>query len=121
MRSVMELKYFTPEEFQRCIPPCHDYDMSERFMSRLDRMRAIYGKPMVLNSAYRSPEWELSHGRAGTSTHCEGHAVDVRCAPEDRLQMLTAAFMAGFRRIGIAETYLHLDDSVDRVQTTWLY
>ena len=75
-------KYFVEREFQKCTPACHLSDMDPAFMDMLDRVRELAGIPLVLNSAYRSKAWEKAHGRPGTSTHCKGQAVDIRCSSD---------------------------------------
>lgn len=118
----MELKYFSPEEFQRCNPPCDMSQMSEKLLHMLNEAREIYGKPIVINSAYRDREYEITRGRSGKSSHCTGHAVDIRCVnSRDRLVLIYALLSAGFKRIGIAKTFVHADNDPDKSPAVWLY
>lgn len=104
-------KYFKPSEFRACTPSCKETDMDQDFLLLLDRIRESAGIPMVLNSAYRSREYELKHNRSGNSAHTRGMAVDVRCnTSANRFRIIRAAIGWGVRRIGIAETYIHLDN-----------
>lgn len=116
-------KYFSPSEFKRCTPACNIGDMDPAFLSKLDMVREVAGIPLVLNSAYRSRAWEVQHGRAGTSAHCEGRAVDIRCnTSANRSRIIRAALACGIRRIGIAKTYVHLDASPNHQQDViWDY
>lgn len=101
-------KYFTEAEFRRCTPPCSLQDMDQQFMRQLDAARASAGIPFVLNSAYRSPAWELSKGRTGRGDHPQGRGVDIRCnTSANRMKIVRALLDNGFRRIGIANTYVH--------------
>ena len=77
-------KYFSPAEFRNCTPSCTIEQMDADFLSRLDRVREAAGIPLVLNSAYRSKSYEKKKGRSGTSSHCEGKAVDIRCSCSSR-------------------------------------
>lgn len=105
-------KYFTELEFKRCTPSCSMRDMEPEFLARLDEIRERAGIPLVLNSAYRSKAYEKSKGRTGTSAHCEGCAVDIRCnTGANRLKIVRAALATGIERIGIGKTYVHLDSS----------
>ncbi len=115
--------FFKPEEFRRCTPPCEVNDMDSLFLEQLDKARQIAGVPFILNSAYRSRDWELSHGRSGTSSHCDGTAVDIRCTDiYQRMRIVRALLKAGFDRIGIASTYIHVDSSLFRADNCiWLY
>lgn len=118
----MELEYFVPEEFESCFPPCKMSQMSDRLLEMLDLARRIYGRPIIINSAYRSKEYELSRGRTGTSSHVSGLAVDIRCMNSvDRLDLIAALLSAGFRRIGISRNFVHVDIDPDKVQCIWLY
>lgn len=110
-------KYFNDSEFRRCTPPCSISEMSGEFMDVLDKVRARAGIPLVLNSAYRTRSYELSHGRNGSSSHCQGKAVDIRCnTSQNRYKIVKAALECGVTRIGIGKTFVHLDIATDRVQ-----
>lgn len=116
-------KYFLPSEFKACTPSCSIEQMDQAFLAKLDAVRERAGIPLVLNSAYRSPAWEKKHGRAGTSAHCEGKAVDIRCnASSNRYKIVKAALECGVRRIGIGPTYIHIDMAGDHAQDViWDY
>ena len=89
----------------------------------LDMAREVAGIPFVLNSAYRSKSWEQKKGRPGTSSHCKGVAVDIRCATSaNRWKVVNALIVAGFNRIGIANTYIHADNDTSKTQQViWHY
>ena len=115
--------YFQEKEFNNCTPSCSLQDMHQDFMKKLDSARRIAGIPFVLNSAFRSEDWEKAHKRKGTSSHCEGRAVDIRCNSErNKFIIVDALTKAGFNRIGIANTYIHVDDSPTHTpKVIWLY
>lgn len=107
-------KYFSESEFRKCTPACKMADMDASFLALLDKVREKAGIPLVLNSAYRSVAYEKSKGRAGTSAHCQGKAVDIRCNTSfNRLAIIRAAIELGIRRIGVGKTYVHLDSLID--------
>lgn len=109
---MIKAVYFQEKEFNRCTPGCSLQDMNQTFMQKLDNARRIAGIPFVINSAFRSVEYEKAHGRKGTSSHTFGRAVDIRCnTNENRIIIVDALLRAGFNRIGIAKTYIHVDDS----------
>lgn len=113
-------RYFYPDEFKKCVPSCSIDDMDEDFMNKLDLARNICPYPFVLNSAYRSKEYELSRGRTGTSSHCKGLAVDISCLTSiARLKMVMALIAVGFRRIGIYPTFIHVDNDKDKNKSMW--
>lgn len=43
----------------------------------LQPLRGLYGKPMKVNSGYRSPELNKAVGGVATSQHCKGEAADI--------------------------------------------
>ena len=99
-------------------------DMDADFMNMLDTIRHEAGIPLVLNSAYRSPEYERSKGRSGSGAHTYGLAVDIRCSQGiNRLKIMEAAFKCGIKRMGIAKNYIHIDqgDRVGLPQSIWTY
>lgn len=114
-------KYFKQEEFARCTPSCKLSDLSPALIWRLDQAREIAGVPFIVNSAFRSIEYEKSKGRKGTSSHCKGYAVDLSCKSSYiREKMLSALIVSGFRRIGIYPTFIHVDIDPDKVSAVWL-
>lgn len=120
---MITAKHFNESEFRACTPSCSLQNMKQGTMNRLDKAREIAGIPFVLNSAYRSVAWEKSKGRTGTGAHTLGRAVDVRCnTSQNRMKIVRAALQAGFNRIGIGKTYVHLDDDLSLPQQViWHY
>lgn len=120
-----DLIYFKPEEFKRCTPSCDIMDMNPAFMRDLDRLRSYLRRPIVINSAFRSVDYELRKGRPGTSSHCKGLAVDIKCDdPTYRLQLLLCVIghpSFSFCRIGIGENFVHLDCDPDKPAAIWTY
>ena len=116
-------KYFKEEEFNRCSPSCSLQDMKQATISKLDTAREIAGIPFVLTSAFRSAEHDRYKGRSGTGAHTLGRAVDIKCnVSRDRFLVVNALLKAGFKRVGIAKTFVHADDSEFHDQgVLWLY
>ena len=79
MVGIYTPKYFKEAEFKKAQPSCSMTQMDDWFLERLDKLRELCGIPLVINSAYRSKEYEREKGRDGTSAHCAGLAVDIRC------------------------------------------
>ncbi len=116
-------RHFKEKEFNACTPSCSLQDMKQSTMNRLDTLRDLAGIPLVINSAFRSPEHDRSKGRSGTGAHTLGQAVDIRCSTsENRFKIVQAAIKAGFTRIGIDKSFVHVDDSTRHPQSVvWLY
>ncbi|MEA4918153.1 D-Ala-D-Ala carboxypeptidase family metallohydrolase [Proteiniphilum sp.] len=54
----------------------------------LQPLRNLYGKTMVVNSGYRSPEVNRLVGGVPTSLHMQGKAADISCENPRELQKL---------------------------------
>lgn len=115
--------YFKDEEFEACSPSCKREQINDGSLARLDLARNEAGIPFVLSSAYRSPAWDISKGRSGKGAHTEGRAFDVLCRDSrSRFRIIRAALAVGFTRIGVASTFIHLDDSSNLTQEViWTY
>lgn len=92
-------------------------------LRKLNIAREYAKVPFHLNCSYRSRMHELAKGRSGESAHTLGCAFDIRCTTDrDRMAIVSGALRAGFSRIGIAKTYIHLDSSERHKQKVlWLY
>ena len=97
-------------------------NMNESFLMRLDEAREYAGIPFIINSAYRSPTHPESIKRP-TSSHIKGLAVEISATSSRQRGLILEALRAvGFNRIGIANTFIHIDMDYDKDQdVTWLY
>lgn len=122
------LKHFTYDELLR-VARVKDGEeapssscFKESSILRLDRARQFAGIPFIVNSSYRSPAYEVSKGRSGSSAHCFGCAFDIKClSSRERYLIISGAIAAGFSRIGIYPKFIHLDDSIDHDQRVIWY
>jgi hypothetical protein len=55
----------------------HLYNL-QRLAAFLETLRAVLGKPISINSAYRSPEVNAAIKGSKTSQHCHGTAADIK-------------------------------------------
>jgi zinc D-Ala-D-Ala carboxypeptidase len=87
-------------------------------LDRLQALRTALGKPMIINSAYRSPEHNKRVGGATGSKHLSGTAFDVSMANHDPASFIAAARRAGFSGIGTypRSNFVHIDTGPAR---TW--
>ena len=97
--------------------------MDPDFLSALDEARELAGIPFRINSAYRTPEHNAKIGGKPNSSHLKGLAVDISVTDSrSRFIVLKALIEVGFNRIGIADTFIHVDDSKDKSQQViWTY
>jgi len=99
-----------------------EYKMDVDFLVKLDKAREFAKVPFVINSAYRSLEHKESI-KNPTSSHIKGLAVDIKATDSrTRYKVLNALMHVGFNRIGIADTFIHVDDDKDKSQQViWTY
>ncbi len=74
--------------------------IDERAMDMLQELRTRLGKPVHINSGYRSPEHNRAVGGAKGSKHLEGIAFDCRMAGHDPQVFMATARDVGFKGIG---------------------
>lgn len=109
-------------DFSRCLIPCDSERMDKSFIQRLVDIQNMIRKPLLINTGYRSVDYEKEKGRSGNSVHCEGRAVDVHCTDSrERYSIVNAAICAGIISIGIYKSFIHLDCGENRSsQLLWL-
>lgn len=94
-------QYFTESEVEGLVP---------EFVDWLDGVRHSCGFPFIITSGFRTPEQNKRIGGAPNSAHLRGLAVDLAITDSDkRYTLLKEALSANVPRIGIGETFVHLD------------
>jgi zinc D-Ala-D-Ala carboxypeptidase len=81
-------------------------------LDRLQKLRHQFGRPLIVTSGYRTPEHNAKVSTTGrTGPHTTGRAVDVKCLDsQTRFMIVSLALSLGFTGVGIAPTFIHLDD-----------
>lgn len=106
----LNLKFFHLSEFDSKDYPGSGINMHPEFLERIDEVRRVFGKPMVINSGYRTIYQNQAVNGSLRSSHLDGLAVDVRCTnSRDRFDLIEAFLEVGFTRLGIADTFIHAD------------
>lgn len=100
-----------------------EYNMNEDFLAKLDKAREFANIPFIINSAYRSPEQNARVGGKPNSSHLRGLAVDIRANDSStRYIVLNALINVGFNRIGVASSFIHVDDDKEKSNNViWTY
>lgn len=87
-------------------------EMDPAFMDQLQQLRTLYGKGLILSSAYRCPAHPVEAKKHEPGEHVTGQAVDVACHGADALQILRLALGLKFTRVGISQKgaarFIHL-------------
>ncbi|SIR07991.1 Peptidase M15 [Paracoccus thiocyanatus] len=91
--------------------------INEDALDRLQELRVTLGKPLIVNSAYRSPEHNRRIGGAKASKHLDGTAFDISMANHDPETFIAAARKAGFKGVGTypRSNFVHIDTGPARV------
>ncbi len=76
-----------------------------------DEARHRLGKPLRINSAYRSPAYNKAISGSGGSIHMKGGALDLSGSPATLHKILTQLRKEGFFKGGIGKyrTFVHVD------------
>ena len=114
---------FTEDEFACKCGKCEKIPvlMDPGFMTTLQNARTIAGKSFFITSGFRCPIHPESIKRP-TSSHVKGKAADIKAdSGYFRLVLLDALLRVGFKRIGIGENFLHVDNDSDKPNSIWHY
>lgn len=87
-----------------------DVKIVPEFMDRLQALRSMIGEPLQITSAYRSPKHSAERKKQLPGTHTLGRAVDIAAGGGLQYRIIAIAPGLGFKGIGIARTFIHLDD-----------
>lgn len=108
-----KIKYFKASEFDcKSLPGSGGTGMDYRLVDKLDRLRHAWGRPIVVNSGFRTPTHNASVGGKPNSAHLRGLAADCRTDDlRDAIKFAIFAAARGFTRIGVdlKGKYVHLD------------
>lgn len=60
-----------------CKDGTEEYMYAPELMRVLENIREHFNKPVIINSGYRTPEWNAKVGGAKNSYHMKGMAADI--------------------------------------------
>lgn len=97
--------------------------MDKTFLSMLEDARIKANIPFKINSGFRTKNHNTKVKGVKDSSHLKGVACDIACSDSrSRFIILTALLDAGFTRIGIANSFIHVDCDVDKpINVIWKY
>ncbi len=92
-----------PSPFQKVVRP--------ELLHLLNRIRKAWGRPIIVNSAYRSPEHNQAVGGVVNSFHVQGLAADIRPERQKDLADLQDLCLDLNERggVGLYDTFVHVD------------
>ena len=117
------MKYFTYEEFDSPDSTDSGLNMDDSFLRMLDSAREAAGTPFRINSGFRTPKHNKKVGGSENSSHLRGFAADIHVTSNStRYVILEALLNLGFNRIGVADTFIHVDaDPIKTKNIIWTY
>ena len=116
------MKYFTLDEFDSPDHKGSGVNMDSNFLELLDNAREIAGIPFKINSGFRTKKRNQEVGGVSNSSHLIGVAADIAIqSGNERFVVLNALIKAGFKRLGIAKTFIHCDTDLSKSNSVWTY
>lgn len=117
------MKYFTIEELTRStvaaargipnVPGENEREALEVLvLALLDPLREIWGKPIYVNSGYRSPALNKAVGGVANSQHMKGQAADITTGNAEGNRKLFALIRDGG---------FDFDQLIDESNGTWIH
>jgi hypothetical protein len=112
------MKYFTLKELTRTstdktnVPGTVETENLTNLVDKLlDPVREKWGKPIRINSGYRSIAVNLAVGGSATSQHLKGEAADITAGSKEENKKLFELIKFGFV----------FDQLIDETDYTWLH
>lgn len=100
---------FRVREF-RCKDGANEVIVCDKTVEVLQAVRDYFGKPVTINSAYRTPSHNKAVGGATNSQHVKGTACDIKIngiPPKAIASFIEAKYPA--HGIGLYSTFVHVD------------
>jgi uncharacterized protein YcbK (DUF882 family) len=93
----------------------------QHLAEQLEYIRTDYG-PMHIASGFRCPKHNAAVGGKPNSYHLLGLAADITTGSDsDRYRFLQIVFSLKWQRIGVAESYIHIDRGPTPTPLVWTY
>jgi hypothetical protein len=99
---------FSLHEFE-CKDGNNQVKLHPELLQRLQTLRTNLNKAIIINSGYRTPEYNKKVGGVPDSFHIQGMAADIVVKGLTPKQVATEARKAGFRGIISYATFTHVD------------
>ena len=122
--------HFDRSEFRCKCGNCQENAVSPLLIERLESVRELAERPIVIRSGCRCPAHNVAEGGKADSAHltdlarkeyCEAADIETPTT-RDRFYLVQAAIRTGVWRIGIGKNFIHLDvDAGKDDEVMWLY
>ena len=123
----MKFRNFSYDEFDSPLQEGSGQLMSNELITMLDDARDLAGVTFKITSGFRVESDIQRLKKAGykvsaKSSHLKGLAADIACDNSTRFKILDSLLKVGFNRIGIANSFIHVDIDPDKPPfTIWTY
>ncbi len=113
-------------EFDCPCGSCSTTLICDDLVNNLDKIRVMTNKPIIIDSGYRCQhhQYELTkqglQTSKGISTHTLGMAADIKVVGMLGAQIEVIARLVGFKAVGVAPTWCHVDLRTDKIRH-WTY
>ena len=121
------MKYFTFKEFDSPDEPGSGKHMDRDFLDMLDTAREEAGVAFKISSGFRTEAYNRDLLKRGykaskNSSHLKGCAADIVCTDSAKRSIIVRALInVGFTRLGIAKSFIHVDNDSNKPDAIWLY
>ena len=123
MTKNFKLKEFECKDGSKM--PLEVYENVIKLANQLQFLREYTGRPITINSAYRSPEHNAKVGGSKTSQHLLGKAADITIQslkPAEVFMIIEELIDMGHMLqggLGLYDTFVHYD--IRRTKARWNY
>ena len=115
-------EFDSPDEIGSGLPKSQGGKMDLEFLHKLDEARMLAGTPFKITSGYRTEAHNKKVGGVKGSSHTKGCSLDISVNSGLQRGAITCALIkAGFTRLGIAKTFIHVDLDKNKQSAIWLY
>lgn len=123
------MKYFNISDFDSPDEIGSGSKMSEVLLRILSLVRQEYGKPIYINSGYRTTSHNENVGGKSNSSHLRGLAIDItdnnkrqKMCSSNRFKLIELFMDYGVNRIGVSDMFIHFDiDDMKSPNVMWIY
>ena len=112
-------KDFEKWEFA-CGCGCGYDDISQKLVDKLQALRDLVGKPIIVTSGCRCHDYNRHIGGVIDSPHLEGLAADIQVEGISPVTLAVMAHWIDYIRIGIYPKHVHIDIKPPNPSKYWL-
>lgn len=106
---------FAVKEF-KCRDGSDVVKMSDKTVAFAQKIRDHFGKPVKVNSAYRTPAYNKKIGGVKDSQHTYGRAIDLAITGVPTPDIYLFADSIGVNGLGLYDTFVHIDSREGRAR-----